>query len=100
MVEVPPRAAALRAGGAGDRVHTHTVHARQVDHHTAVADRKARHAMAAAADGHDEVMGAREGDGLEDVGDARAAGNERGTPVDHTIMNAARAVIVRIARTE
>src|SRR5437660_8337295 len=100
MVEVPPRAAALRAGGAGDRVHTHTVHARQVDHHTAVADRKAWHTMAAATDRHDQVVGPGAGDCSEDISDAGTADNQRGVPVDHAIVNAAGAVVVSISGTE
>ena len=100
VVEVPPRAAALGAGRAGDRVHAHTRHPRQVDHHATVADGKARHAMATPADRHDQVMGPGEGDRRDDVGDAGAADNQRGAPVDHAIMNAAGAVVVGIAGTE
>src|SRR5207253_10710894 len=98
--EVPPGGAALGAGRATHWVHTHAPHARQVDHQATVADRKARHAMAAAADRHDQVVALGKSDRRHHVGDPGAADDQRRAPVDHPIMNGASAVVVVITGTE
>jgi len=100
VVEVPPCGPALGAGRAVHRVHAYTLHARQVDHQAAVADRKTRHAMAAAADRYDQVVISSERHRRHHVSDPGAADDQRGAPVDHPIMNFAGALIVLMAGTE
>ena len=53
--------------------------------------------VAAAADGHDDVVVAREIDRGDDVGDVGALGDERRALVDHRVVDGAGLVVARVA---
>jgi hypothetical protein len=46
------------------------------------------------------MVGTREIDGLDHVGDPSAAGDERGLAVDHAIPDGAGLIVARVARVE
>ncbi len=77
-VELAPEHAGLGARGARRGVDSDPLHRREVDHEAAVADGVTADVVAAAADGDEQVMLAREADRGEDVGDAGAAGEQAG----------------------
>src|SRR5262245_15563867 len=72
-IELAPGQAGLGACGSMSRIDPDTLHWREVDHHALVADRVARHVVAAPAHGHLETVGARELDRCDHVCGAGAA---------------------------
>jgi hypothetical protein len=81
-------------------IDAHTLHARQVKHHAAVAHRVARGVMAAPAHRHQKLVRPREIDALDHVGNASTAGNEGWASVDHTIPDGAGLVVTGIASAQ
>src|SRR5689334_7469742 len=69
-IEVGPEHARLRADDTGDRVDADALHARQIDHQTAVAYRLAGDAVTAAFYRDEQIMLARELHRRDDVGRA------------------------------
>ena len=96
-VHLGPARAALHARGARDRVDLDAAHAREVDHEAAVARALAGDVVSAAADRGQQPLAAGEAHGLDHIGGARAAGDQRGPAVDRPVPDAARAVVVRVA---
>ena len=72
-------------------------HLRQVDDEAAVVDRVAGHVVAAALDREQQVLLAREVDGVDDVRGAGALHDQRRLAVDQPVPDRARVVIARIA---
>ena len=97
VVEVAPLHAALGARGAALGVDADALHRREVDDDAAVGGREAGDAVAAAAHGDLEVLAARELDRAHDVGDARAADDERRAAVVGAVPDRARLVVARVA---
>jgi hypothetical protein len=74
----------------------HATHRLQVDHEPAFAGRLARDAVPSGADGGEQLVLAREVDGLPDVRGPGAAGDECGLPVEQSVPDAAPGIIGRI----
>ena len=96
VIEVRPGAAALGDGRAARRVDAHRGHARQVDDDAAVAGRVSGKRMPTAADGHDEVLAAREVDRPHDVGDAGALDDQRRPLVVRAVPDRPRLVVALV----
>ena len=75
------------------RIDAHAAHQGQVDHEPVVAHRLAREAVAAAAHGHEQLVRAREVHGAHDVRGAQAAGDHRGTTIEHAVEDLARVLV-------
>ena len=90
-VEVAEQRPGADECAARQRIHAHAAHGREVDHQPAVADRLAGEAVAAAAHGDEQVVGAGEVHRARDVGRAGAARDDRGTAVEHAVPDAPRA---------
>ena len=99
-VELVPREAPLRAGGAGLRIDVNALHERQVDHQAAVDRRAPRDVVTASPDGDFELSIARHLHGIGDVGQTAAAGDERRPLVDETVMDLPGFVITCVARAK
>jgi hypothetical protein len=97
-VEVGEGAAGLDGRPAGVRVHLDALHQREVDHEAVVADGIARDVVPAPSDRDEQVVLARELDGLDDIFRRRAARDQRGSAVDHGIPDLAHRVVARVAR--
>jgi FtsP/CotA-like multicopper oxidase with cupredoxin domain len=97
VVEVAEERAAVDESTTLVRVHSGAAHAREVDHHPVVAGGVARHAVAAAANGDDEVVLPREADGRDDVGGSGRPHDQGRTTVDETVPDDAGALVSRIA---
>ena len=82
LAQPDPRLRPHRPAG---QVDPHALHQGEVDHQPVVAHRQAGKAVAAASDRHGEPDPASEADGVDDVGHAGAAGDERRVPVDRTV---------------
>src|SRR5262249_26123756 len=65
-----------------------------------MAHRGARDVVAAAPDRYQELVRAREIDGLDHIGDPSTTGDEGGLAVDHAIPDGAGLIIAGVARTE
>ena len=100
VVELAPGEARLSTGCAAHGIDAHTLHAREVKHHAAVAHRVARDVMAAPAHRHQELVRAGEIDALDHVGNAGTAGDEGWAPVDHAIPDGAGRVVTGIASAQ
>lgn len=99
-VKLAPEHAALRLDRAGGGVDAGGLHQGQVDHQATVAGGKASRAVAAAADGDQEFVLAREIDRLDDVGHPGALGDQAGALVDHPVPELARRIVARVMRTQ
>ena len=86
----PPWAWIVRAFGVDPRPR----HSRQVDHQPVVADGVAGDGVPAAPNGRVEALVAAEADGGDDVGHARAAGDQRRPALDVAVPDLADLVVV------
>jgi hypothetical protein len=86
-VEFPPGDPALRPDGPPYRVDPDALHRREVDHQAAVGDRQASDAMAAAANGHLNILLAGKIHRVHHIGDGPAPGDERGALVDKAVVH-------------
>ncbi len=77
-VELAPGDAGFGPHRAARRVDPDPLHPGQVNHQPIVAHREARHAVAAPADGDQQVVGAREVDGADHIGRSRTPGDQAG----------------------
>ena len=93
----PELRAAFDPGGAGHRVDADPVHRREIDDQPVVDSAQPRAVVAAAADGHEDVVVAGEVDRGDDVGDVRALGDEGRVLVDHRVVDRAGLVVAGIA---
>jgi hypothetical protein len=75
-------------------------HLREVDHQAAVVDCVAGNVVAAALDRDEQVLLAREVDGVDDIGCAAALHDQRRSTVDQTVPDRARLVVARIAGSQ
>jgi hypothetical protein len=92
-VERGPANARLHAGRARGGVYGDALHRGQVDHETAVADRRAGRVVIAAAHGHEQPVRSREIHGSAHVGRVDAPGDEARPAVDHAVPDAASVVV-------
>lgn len=88
----PPR----HPGGARRRVDGDVTHERQVEHQTAIAGAQPSSAVAAAADGEEQILLAGEAHRGDHVGDAGTAGDQRRVFVDHAVVDASSNVVAEI----
>jgi hypothetical protein len=95
--EPPPTSAVLYDRGAVLRVDADRAQAREVDHQAVVDAAEAGAVVAAAADRRVEALLAAEVDRRDHVGDVDAARDQRGTLVDHPVVEGPRVVVVGIA---
>jgi hypothetical protein len=100
MVEVDPLDPPFSPDGAPAGVDTHTAHPGQVNHEPPIAHRGARDIVAATPDRHQEMVGTREIDGLDHIGDPSTAGDERRPTIDHAIPDGTGLIVARVARAE
>ena len=96
-VEFGPCDAALRPHCIPVWVDVDAFHRREVDHQTIVDGRASRDIVAPTADGDLEAEIAAELDGIDDIGHAAAAGDQRRALVHQAVMDPSRIVIARIA---
>jgi hypothetical protein len=87
-------------GRALHRIDAQALHAREVDHEAALTDRMTSDAMAPAADRDEQVVGAGELDGRDDVGHSGAADDERRAPVDHAVPDFAGGLVAGVHGTQ
>jgi hypothetical protein len=78
-------------------IDVNSFHQRQVDHQAAVAHRLPRDIVPAATDRHFEASIPREIDCVDDICGSETAGDQRGSLVDQTIVNAPRVVVPDLA---
>jgi hypothetical protein len=100
MVEFTPLDATFGPGGAPGGVNPDALHPAQVNHQSPVTHAVARDIMAATAHRHQQTVGAGEVDGVDHIGDASAAGNERRPLVDIGIPDLAGLIVAGVAGTE
>jgi hypothetical protein len=100
VVEFPPLNTALGLDGTLGGVNPDALHPAQVNHQAAVTHAVARDIMAATAHRHQQTVGASEVDGVDHVGDASAAGNERRPLVDIGIPHLTGLIVALVAGTE
>ena len=89
-VDLAPRAAAADADGARGRIDLDGLQEGEVEDDSVVADPQPAAVVAAAANGEQQVVAAREGDRLGHVRGAGAAGDQRRPAVDHRVEDRAR----------
>jgi hypothetical protein len=97
-VELPEKRPAVRPGCASPGIDLDTAHVRQVDHQAAIGAAKARGAVPARLDDDLEVVIARERDRGGDLLRAAWPGDDRWPPVMDRIPEAARIVVLGVAR--
>ena len=95
-VDLGPGGAALHVHAAPRRIHIHGTHGREVDHQAAVGRRGAGHVVATAAHGQLETALARETHGGRHVGGVRAARDQGGPLVDHSVPDLPGLVVGRM----
>jgi hypothetical protein len=100
VVEVAPGGAALHAGGTTLGVDPHPTHGGQVDDQAAVVGGEAVDVVAAAADRDEQVLLAGSVDRGDDVGGVGAAGDRRGVPVDHAVVDRSGGVVAVAGRLD
>ena len=99
-VDVADGGAAAGAHQPRRDVDAHCVHGAKVDDDAAVAHRIAGDVVAAAAHRDQHAVGTGEVDGIDDVGDAAAPGNDCRMLVDAAVPDDARVVVASVARRE
>ena len=99
-VEFGPGDAALNAGDAGDRINVDTLHRGEVNHQSAINRRSPRYIVAPAANRDVHCERSCECDGVDDIGDASALGDQCWPFIDQPIVDFARTVIGDIRRGE
>jgi hypothetical protein len=85
LIESAEERATLDPRSASVGIHSHGPERREIDQQTAVRDGTPDDAMAATANPDVQPAGATEAHGLGHVGSARAAGDNRGPAVDHSV---------------
>jgi len=82
------------------RIDVDAAHLREIDHQAAVVDCVAGDVVAAALDRDEQVLLAREGDGVDDIGCAAALHDQRRSTVDQPVPERAGIVVARIAGSQ
>ena len=98
VVELGEKRAAAYAGGTLLGIDVCTAHPREVDHDTVVAGREAGDAVAAAADGDDELLLTGEAERSDDVVGVGRPNDQRRATVDHAVPDRARRVVTGVVR--
>ncbi len=99
-VDVADGGAAAGAHPPRRDVDAHRVHGAKVDDDAAVAHRIAGDVVTAAAHRDRHAVGTGEVDGIDDVGDAAAAGNDGRMLVDADVQDHARVIVSSVTRRE
>lgn len=97
VVHVAPDAARFHADRFFERIHADAFHAGKINDQTAIAERQARAAVAAAANGSEQTVFGAVANRGDDVGDIGAAGDETRTLVNHGVVDFASGVVARVA---
>src|SRR5260221_1491258 len=100
VVELTPGQARFRTSGASGQVDLYPFHPGQVDHEATIADGVAGDTVAAPSDRDEEVVGAGEIDGGDDICDSSTANDEGGVPVDHALPDPSGGFIAIVARAQ
>jgi hypothetical protein len=100
VVDVAPESTTLHPGRATRGIDPHGPHRREVDDEAVVADRGARHVVAAAPDGDLQVVVTREAHRRDHIGHARTAGDAGGTAVGGAIPEPAGGVVAGTGRQQ
>ena len=79
------------------RVHANIIHSRQIDDEPIVANTQPWEIVAAAANGHDQVVLAAKIDRGDDVRHIAATGDEAGPPIDHGVVDLSSRIVTRVA---
>ncbi|HEY1206419.1 MAG TPA: hypothetical protein VGF05_17125 [Bryobacteraceae bacterium] len=90
VIEVAPGAAGFGARGLGARIDADAFHRREVEDQAVVARAEAGGSVAAAADGDVELGIPGEVHRADDVGDPGGADDQRGAPIDASVIDLAR----------
>ena len=96
-VDVGPRTATLRPDGAPLRIDPDAAHEREVDHDAVVADCRPGDVVPAAAHRQGQVVLPGEVHGGDDIGRAGTHDDDERSLVDHSVPDAPRLVVVRVA---
>ncbi len=97
VVDVAPRAAAVHAHRVAGGIHRRAAHGGQVDDERVVPDPEPAGVVPAAAHREIDSVLAGEPDAGDDVGDVDAAGDRRGSTVDHGVVDGSCRVVGRVA---
>ena len=98
VVHIAPHASARHLRRLGGRVHPHAPHARQVDHHAAVATPQARTVVSAAAHRQQDPVFARVVHARHHVCGVGAPDDRRRFLVDHRIVQFSGFIVIRVTR--
>jgi hypothetical protein len=99
-IDVAPRRAALDTRNPAVAINGDTVHLRNVDHQTVIANGVAGYAVAAGANCCEQMMPSRKPNGIDDIRNAATTRDNRGTTIEHSVENDSGPVILWIAREE
>src|SRR3954447_10910730 len=100
MIDITPGEAALDAHGARGGVDADALHVREVDHQPAIAGAQAGAVVPTPAYGQCELVLAREADSADHVGHTDTAREQRGSFVDHGVVDLAGIVVAYVARLD
>ena len=100
MVEVAPRAAALRPHGLRRWVDPDAAHPAEVDDKGAVRGPEPRDAVSTAANGDRQSFGARRFRRRDHVRDTLASDDRRGSLVDHRVIDLSSLVVLLVTRPD
>ena len=96
LIDLAPGAAAPYAHGARRGIDVDGLHGREVNNQPIVHHRQAGAVMAAAANGHVQLVVAGKGHGRGHVGGVSAAGDQRRVLVDHGVIDGAGLIVTRV----
>jgi hypothetical protein len=100
MIERAEEGTAPDTSGPPRRIDIDTVHARQIDHQTAVAHRLTGDVVTAATHGDQQILLTAEVNRSYDIGNPSTPDNQRRSVVDHPVPDHASAVVALVVRTE
>src|SRR4029077_16003847 len=99
-VEFSPEDAALSARGTREGVHLNAFHRRQIDHEAIVNRRPAGYIVSAAAYRYREAELMGQQHGIDDIGGAATAGDDRRALVDQSVVPPADVVVLGVGRPQ
>ena len=100
MVEVAPRAAALRSHGLRRRVDPDAAHPAQVDDKGAIRGPESRDAVSTASNGDRQPFSPRRFRRRDHVRDTLASDDRRGSLVDHRVIDLSSLVVLLVTRPD
>ncbi len=98
MINVTPDASASNRDGARNRIDPRVFDRRKVDHQAVITNSQTARVVAAASDGNQETVIAREIHGPHDVCDIHALRDQAWFFVDHPVIHLSGVVIICVAR--